>query len=80
MRKQNGLVLKNLLEFEYFPSELPPCFSTSSLALKCKNIENFDDASMNKMTSLPIKFSSYKSRNNRRILSIPHPYYYLKNG
>lgn len=78
MRKQNGLVLKNLLEFEYFPSELPPCFSTSSLALKCKNIENFDDASMNKMTSLPIKFSSYKSRNNRRILSIPHPYYYLK--
>ena len=69
--------LENLLRNEFFPAELPECFSTNDLA------DNASEAisatkEFNRSCSVPIKFSGYKSESSRRKFSIPNPYHYIK--
>ena len=68
---------KDLLMNEYFPSELPPCFSTISLA---ENQEKVFEALSNvgRNYSIPLKYSGYKSETSRRKFAIPNPYHYCK--
>ena len=68
---------KRLLMYEYFPSELPPCFNTKSLA---ENQEKVFDAisTIGRNYSIPLKYSGYKSETSRRKFAIPNPYHYCK--
>lgn len=68
---------ESLLQNEFFPAELPPCFGTSDLA------ENSRDAiqsanSFGRNYSIPIVYSGYKSETSRRKFAIPNPYHYCK--
>lgn len=68
---------ENLLRNEVFPTELPPCFGTSSLG------DHADDAitAANAFTqrySIPLKYSGYKTESSRRKFAIPNPYHYCK--
>lgn len=71
------LILENLLLNEYFPSELPDCFSTKCLlgqmsVLKEKANEYY------KKSSIPLYYSGFKSETARRKFAIPNLYHYLK--
>lgn len=71
------LIIDNLLRNEYFPAELPPCFTTSDFA------DNYGILSQIKLpkhiheSSIPLIFSGYKGENARRNFGIPNPYHYL---
>ncbi len=68
---------KRLLMYEYFPSELPPCFNTKSLAENQEKV--FDAISIiGRNYSIPLKYSGYKSETSRRKFAIPNPYHYCK--
>lgn len=70
---------RRLLGHEYFPAELPPCFSTVSLAEHLDAVEKGVDAVSKKMSnSIPLTFSGYKSESSRRWLALPNPYHYYK--
>lgn len=66
---------KMLLENEYFPAELPPCFSTSELAANEQKVIQAAKA-FNRDCSIPLTFSGYKSETARRRFALPNPYHY----
>lgn len=68
---------KKLLKYEYFPNELPPCFNSEDLSLHYDEIIN-ELSGINIKTSIPLKFSGYKSETSRRVFSIPNPFHYCK--
>ena len=68
---------KNLLEFEYFPVELPESFSSKDI------VNNYDIIlgqikATNYKSSVPYLFTVYKSENARRRMAIPNIYHYMK--
>jgi hypothetical protein len=68
---------ENLLRNEYFPNELPPCFSSENLADNHVSVRNYLTASSVKIkTSTPTVFSGYKNINSRRKFAIPNPINY----
>lgn len=56
---------ENLLRNEVFPSELPPCFGTSSLAT-CADHAIAAANAFTQAFSIPLKYSGYKSESSRR--------------
>ena len=68
---------EKLLRCEVFPAELPPCFSTGTLADCAADAIGAANAS-NQAFSIPLKYSGYKSETARRKFSIPNPYHYCK--
>lgn len=71
------LYRENLLRNEFFPSELPPCFSTSDLADNAEFIIT-NAKSFGRNYSIPLKYSGFKSESSRRKFAIPNPYHYCK--
>lgn len=71
------LILKNLILNEYFPSELPDCFSTKNVIPHLDIIKGKANAS-NIKSSFPFKFSGFKSESARRKFAVPNFYHYLK--
>ena len=69
---------ENLLRAEVFPAELPPCFSTKSLAVCATDVIGVANAS-NQTYSIPLKYSGYKSESSRRKFAIPNPYHYCNS-
>lgn len=69
--------LENLLKNEYFPLELPQCFSTLNISKHSKKISGWVNSS-NIKNSIPLSFSGFKNINARRKFSIPNPYHYVK--
>lgn len=68
---------KNLLKNEYFPGEIPPCFTTEILA----EHEQIAIEAANEFThdcSIPLTFSGYKSEGSRRRFALPNPYHYCR--
>lgn len=75
--KSDKLDVKKLLEYEYFPTELPNCFTSVDV------VKNYDLLKeqlyvKNYSSSTPWLFSIYKSENSRRRMSIPNIYHYFK--
>lgn len=70
-------VLKNLIENEYFPAELPPCFSNKAAADNADKIVKWLN-NVNQNGSIPTYFNGFKSENSRRIFSVPNVYHYFK--
>ncbi len=68
--------VKKLLQYEYFPEELPECFSSKGLATFYNELKGQAD-SLSTATS-PLLFSIYKSENARRRMSIPNPMSYIR--
>ena len=68
---------KRLLEFEYFPSELPECFTSKGLAQHYSEIKGQIN-SHSFPSSLPLEFSIYKGENSRRRMALPNPIHYFK--
>lgn len=69
---------ENLLRNEYFPSELPPCFTTKSLTDNYANIKRIISEIHYTGASEATIFSGYKNANARRRFAIPNPYHYSK--
>lgn len=69
--------LQKLLKYEYFPSELPPCFTTNMLADEGNIVKGWVNSSSQKY-SRPCIFSGFKNVNSRRKFAIPNPYHYVK--
>lgn len=68
---------ENLLRNEYFPTELPPCFSSETFADNYVKIQDYvKDKEL--APSDPLTFSGYKNTNSRRKFAIPNPYHYAK--
>lgn len=70
--------LENLIRNEYFPSELPPCFNSNSLADNVDAVKAVVKKEEYKKPSIPLIFNGYKSPLARRKFGIPNPYHYLK--
>lgn len=68
---------KNLLEFEYFPVELPESFSSKDIVKNYDSILGQINAT-NYKSSVPYLFTVYKSENARRRMAIPNIYHYMK--
>lgn len=71
------LKLSNLLLYEYFPLELPPCFGTASMEPHFKKMKGWCSC-VNIKSSKPLSFSGYKSENSRRKFCVPNFYHYYK--
>jgi len=74
--------LDNLLCNDFFPNELPPCFSTESFRDKISvneiiNICNYKEKENQKQTT-PLFFSGYKNESARRKFAIPNYVSYMK--
>lgn len=69
--------LENLLGNEYFPKELPPCFTTKMLGENKNLIKGLVESS-NTKCSIPYTYSGFKNENSRRKFAIPNPYHYTK--
>lgn len=68
---------KKLLGFEYFPGELPECFTSQGLAqhyLELKGQINSNSFP----PSIPWEFTIYKGENSRRRMALPNPIHYFK--
>nr|WP_320146517.1 RNA-directed DNA polymerase [uncultured Anaeromusa sp.] len=68
---------ENLLRNEYFPAELPPCFSSETFADKHQIIQGYVNLRTFKPAE-PLTFSGYKNINSRRKFAIPNPCQYAK--
>ena len=68
---------KNLLKNEYFPGELPPCFTTAILADHAQTAIEATNL-VKKNCSIPLTISGFKSEGARRRLALPNPYHYCK--
>lgn len=71
------LIFENLVRNEYFPAELPPCYSSKKLADEHLHFAKFIK-NLNQRESVPLTFNGYKSEYSRRKFGIPNPYHYLK--
>ena len=73
------LDIKRLISYEFFPSELPCCFSNSDIQenfLDLENeIKNVDIFKVEK--SYPLLFTVYKNENARRRVALPNIYQYF---
>lgn len=67
---------KKLLQYEYFPDELPECFTSKGLADNY-NVLKGQANSINAASS-PFLFSIYKGKNARRRMAIPNPLNYMR--
>lgn len=67
---------KKLLQYEYFPDELPECFSSKGLADNYSNLKGQADSIC--VPSSPFLFSIYKGNNSRRRMAIPNPLNYMR--
>lgn len=68
---------ENLLRNEFFPAELPPCFSTTTLGDHAKDAITAAK-SFTQNYSIPLKYSGYKTESSRRKFAIPNPYHYCR--
>lgn len=69
--------LDNLIENEYFPVELPECFTMDMVVKNISKIKGWVNSS-NVKYSIPCTFSGFKNINARRKFSIPNIYHYVK--
>ena len=69
--------LKRLLQYEYFPAELPPCFSSNDLAANAQHAIQAA-SKLSRECSIPLIYSGYKSETARRKFAVPNPYHYCK--
>lgn len=72
--------LENLLCNDFFPNELPPCFSTYSIKdiLSLPEIVQICDTEFNEKATSPLFFSGYKTESSRRKFAIPNFVMYMK--
>lgn len=71
------ITLKNLILNEFFPTELPKCFSTKGVLPYIDNISGWV-TSVSPKCSSALKFSGFKSETARRQFSVPNFYHYFK--
>ena len=69
--------LERLLQYEFFPAELPPCFHSNDLAANAQAVVQAA-ATLNRDYSIPLIYSGYKSETARRKFAVPNPYHYCK--
>lgn len=69
--------LKRLLQYEFFPAELPPCFSSDDLAANAQHAIQATSM-LSREYSIPLIYSGYKSETARRKFAVPNPYHYCK--
>lgn len=69
--------LKRLLQYEFFPAELPPCFNSDDLAANAQHAIQATSM-LNREYSIPLIYSGYKSETARRKFAVPNPYHYCK--
>ncbi len=67
---------KKLLQYEYFPEELPECFTTKGLADHYNVLKGQAESIFT--ASSPFLFSIYKGKNARRRMAIPNPLNYMR--
>ena len=67
---------KKLLQYEYFPEELPECFTSKGLADNYSILKGQADSIS--VPSSPFLFSIYKGKNSRRRMAIPNPLNYMR--
>lgn len=67
---------KKLLRYEYFPEELPECFTSKGLADNYHHLKGQADSIGD--SSSPFLFSIYKGENARRRMAIPNPLSYMR--
>ena len=68
---------KRLLQYEFFPAELPPCFNSDDLAANAQHAIQAA-SKLNRAYSIPLTYSGYKSETARRKFAVPNPYHYCK--
>ena len=68
---------ENLIRNEYFPAELPPCFSTKIIADNYDKIDKWTSGFKRKQ-SIALTYSGFKNENSRRKFAIPNIYHYFK--
>ena len=73
-------VLKNLVSNEFFPKELPPCFTTNLIGdvLSDEELNKLGETKFRDKDSSPVIFSGYKSESSRRRFAIPNFINYVK--
>lgn len=64
---------KRLLQYEFFPAELPPCFNSDDLAANAQHAIQAA-SKQNRAYSIPLTYSGYKSETARRKFAVPNPY------
>ena len=69
--------LKRLLQYEFFPAELPPCFSSDDLAANAQHAIQATSM-LSREYTIPLIYSGYKSETARRKFAVPNPYHYCK--
>lgn len=67
---------KKLLQYEYFPEELPECFTSKGLADNYSVLKGQAESIC--VSSSPFLFSIYKGQNSRRRVAIPNPLNYMR--
>ena len=67
---------KKLLQYEYFPEELPECFTSKGLADNYSILKGQAESIC--VPSSPFMFSIYKGKNARRRMAIPNPLNYMR--
>lgn len=70
-------VFDNLIRNEYFPAELPPCFSARIAADNYSKIKEWISG-VNRKNSIALTFSGFKNVNSRRKFALPNIYHYFK--
>ena len=71
------LKIENLLLNEYFPAELPRCFSTKQVFGKIDRIKGWT-TSTTSAASNPLVYSGFKNEFARRKFAVPNFYHYYK--
>lgn len=68
---------KKLISFEYFPVELPSCFTTKDVVKHYADMLGQINAT-NYGSSIPLFFTAYKNEHARRRMALPNLYHYFK--
>ena len=63
--------LKRLLQYEFFPAELPPCFNSDDLAANAQHAIQATSM-LSREYSSPLIYSGYKSETARRKFAVPN--------
>ena len=69
--------IERLLQYEVFPAELPPCFTTADLAAHASEAIGLSSL-IGRDYSIPLTYNGYKSQSSRRKFAVPNPYHYCK--
>ena len=70
------LTLQNLILYEYFPAELPGCFTTEKTIRHLSCIKGRAMA-LKYRSSIALHYSGFKSESARRKFAVPNFYNYL---